>query len=244
MLRRGFAYLAAAARCRDPVRAIPLNADLQEGNDPRKLIEMLFRFFVYLKYQGKGVPHAQGSIGMAVHHRRSGGTPHPPLDPPPLTPAQSDFRGKNEIYHRENLVGPFWHTNFWVPDPPPPPPLLILPCPGPDPVPRAPCSTSPERPTVSHTTGTTQGMAVFMLFCVLAGIQVLISIGSMIHRLYSTCSSYATLVAISENCTYPLVNGLVEHTNQEGDTCNYARTFGLMAESVYGGDIQSIDTDH
>ena len=32
--------------------------------------------------------------------------------------------------------------------------------------------------------------------------------------------------------------------DQEGDTCNCARTSGLMAESVYGGDIQSIDTDH
>ena len=33
-------------------------------------------------------------------------------------------------------------------------------------------------------------------------------------------------------------------TNQEGDTCICERTSGLMAESVYGGDIQSISTDH
>ena len=31
---------------------------------------------------------------------------------------------------------------------------------------------------------------------------------------------------------------------QEGDTCICERTSGLMAESVYGGDIQSISTDH
>ena len=34
------------------------------------------------------------------------------------------------------------------------------------------------------------------------------------------------------------------HPNQEGDTCICERTSGLMAESVYGGDIQSISTDH
>ena len=34
------------------------------------------------------------------------------------------------------------------------------------------------------------------------------------------------------------------HPNQEGDTSICERTSGLMAESVYGGDIQSISTDH
>ena len=38
-----------------------------------------------------------------------------PPDPPP-PPDGSDHCGeKNEIYHWENLVGPFWYTNFWVP---------------------------------------------------------------------------------------------------------------------------------
>ena len=35
------------------------------------------------------------------------------------------------------------------------------------------------------------------------------------------------------------VHRIVEHPNQEGDTCICERTYGLMAESVYGGDIQS-----
>ena len=30
--------------------------------------------------------------------------------------------GKNEIYNRENLVGPFLVHKIWVPDPPPPSP--------------------------------------------------------------------------------------------------------------------------
>ena len=40
------------------------------------------------------------------------------------------------------------------------------------------------------------------------------------------------------------VHSIVEHPNQEGDTLCCARTTKLMAESVYGGDIQSIVTDH
>ena len=40
------------------------------------------------------------------------------------------------------------------------------------------------------------------------------------------------------------VHTTVEHPNQEGDACNSVRSSGLMAESVYGGDIQSIDTNH
>ena len=90
----------------------------------------------------------------------------------------------------------------------------------------AACSTSLEYPAVSHTIGTTQGMVVFVLLCVLAGTQVLISRGSMIHKLYSTCSSYAMRDAITEYCTYPLVHGLVEHPNQERYLCNCARTGG------------------
>ena len=39
------------------------------------------------------------------------------------------------------------------------------------------------------------------------------------------------------------VHTIVEHPNQ-GDTCICMRTCGLMPERVYGGDIQSIDTDH
>ena len=59
-----------------------------------------------------------------MSHR--GGTP-PPLDPPLQT--KVTIKGNNEIYKRENLVGPFfWYTDFWVPDPPPP--LLILPLPA------------------------------------------------------------------------------------------------------------------
>ena len=37
---------------------------------------------------------------------------------------------------------------------------------------------------------------------------------------------------------------IVEHPNQEGNTNCCARTTELVAESVYGGDIQSIVTDH
>ena len=41
-----------------------------------------------------------------------------------------------------------------------------------------------------------------------------------------------------------VVHSIVEHPNQEGDTFCCARTTKPMAESVYGGDIQSIVTDH
>ena len=40
------------------------------------------------------------------------------------------------------------------------------------------------------------------------------------------------------------VRSIAEHPNQEGDTYCFARTTELMGESVYGGDIHSIVTDH
>ena len=48
-----------------------------------------------------------------------GGTPPPPDAPP----HQSD-RGKNEIYNRENLIGPFLVHKILGPSPPLPPPPL------------------------------------------------------------------------------------------------------------------------
>ena len=46
-------------------------------------------------------------------------------------------------------------------------------------------------------------------------------------------------------CTCLSVHTIVEHPNQEGDTLqNLVALIGLTAESVYGGDIQSILTDH
>jgi hypothetical protein len=54
--------------------------------------------------------------------------------------------------------------------------------------------------------------------------------------------------AIPPGCFYTpahtVVHLIVEHPNQEGDGCRCAKTSGRMAESVYGGDIQSIDTGH
>ena len=42
--------------------------------------------------------------------------------PPPLESLTNvTIRGNNEIYKRENLVKPFWYTNFWVSSHPPPP---------------------------------------------------------------------------------------------------------------------------
>ena len=41
---------------------------------------------------------------MAVHHRRRG--VNPSLDPPPPQ-TKATIVGKNEIYNRENLIGPF-----------------------------------------------------------------------------------------------------------------------------------------
>ena len=41
-----------------------------------------------------------------------------------------------------------------------------------------------------------------------------------------------------------VVHSIVEHPNQKGDTFYCARTTELMAQSVYGGHIQSIVTDH
>ena len=45
-----------------------------------------------------------------------GGIP-PSLDPPP--PTKVTVVGKNEIYNRQNLVGPFLVHKFLGPDPPP-----------------------------------------------------------------------------------------------------------------------------
>ena len=52
------------------------------------------------------------------------------------------------------------------------------------------------------------------------------------------------LAPLIETLYLLVVHRVVEHPNQEGDTCICERTSGLMAESVYGGDIQSISTDH
>ena len=66
----------------------------------------------------------QGGIRIAVHHRRRG-------TPLPLQTKVS-IVGKNEIYKRENLVGPFLVHKILGPRRPPPP-LLILPKPAPRP---------------------------------------------------------------------------------------------------------------
>ena len=47
-----------------------------------------------------------------------GGEVSPPAPPPP-SPVQSDHSGNNEMYHWENLAGPFFSTKFWIPYPPP-----------------------------------------------------------------------------------------------------------------------------
>ena len=44
--------------------------------------------------------------------------------------------------------------------------------------------------------------------------------------------------------SHPSPPPLFKHPNQEGNTNCCVRTKKLMAESVYGGGIQSIDTDH
>ena len=49
---------------------------------------------------------------------------------------------------------------------------------------------------------------------------------------------------MSKMTVHTTVLEIVEHPNQEGDTCSCVRTTGLMAESVNGGDTQSIGTDH
>ena len=78
-------------------------------------------------HAGAVVLKAQPLTRMAVHRRRRGEGVLPPGTPPPPPPDQSDHSGKNEMYNRENLVGHFWYTNFWVPDLPPPPSHTSLP---------------------------------------------------------------------------------------------------------------------
>ena len=53
-----------------------------------------------------------------------GGRSAPQDRPPPPLQTKVTIVGKNEIYKRENLMAPFWYTNFWVPDPPSPPALF------------------------------------------------------------------------------------------------------------------------
>ena len=51
--------------------------------------------------------------------------------------------------------------------------------------------------------------------------------------------------AAAATCTCLSVHTIVEHPNQEGDTLLIGvALIGLTAESVYGGHIQSIITDH
>ena len=62
--------------------------------------------------QGAG----QGSIRMAVHRRRKGVYPPPPIQ------TKVTIVGKNEIYDRENLIGPsFVHKLFGTRPTPSPP---------------------------------------------------------------------------------------------------------------------------
>ena len=75
-------------------------------------------------------------------------------------------------------------------------------------------------------------------------------IGIDLHRIDNPLVFIACALATLANYVLQLnfvhshVHRIVEHPNQEGDTCICTRTCGLMAESVYGGDIHSIDTDH
>ena len=68
------------------------------------------------------VPGLQGSIGIPVHHRRTGVTSPPP---PPQT--KGPIVGKTKFTAGKIWSGQFWDTNFWVPDPLPPPPFLHFP---------------------------------------------------------------------------------------------------------------------
>ena len=64
-------------------------------------------------------------------------------------------------------------------------------------------------------------------------------------KLQVTCTGTAGITVVTPRlCIHAIVHTIVDHPNQEGDICNRDRTSGLMAESVYGGDIQLIDTDH
>ena len=66
-----------------------------------------------------GPNHAdQGSIRMAVHHkRREGYPPPPPWTPAPPPKIKVTVAGKTEIYKRENLVRPFLVHNLLGPRP-------------------------------------------------------------------------------------------------------------------------------
>ena len=74
--------------------------------------------FILLFGRWKIVPPSQGDARgvFRIIDNQGRGTP-PPILPPPTSPYQSDCSGKNEIYNRENLVGPFWGG----PHPPTPP---------------------------------------------------------------------------------------------------------------------------
>ena len=51
----------------------------------------------------------------------------PPLEPPPPSPqTKVTIVGKNEIYNREHLIGPFLVHKLSSPSPPPPPPSCLL----------------------------------------------------------------------------------------------------------------------
>ena len=49
---------------------------------------------------------------------------------------------------------------------------------------------------------------------------------------------------VSFTPVFKVVHSIVEHPHQEWDTGCCATTTELMAETVYSGDIQPIDTDH
>ena len=64
---------------------------------------------------------SQGSIGMAVRHKRRGFPPHT------LQTKVTIVGGGTKFIAGNIWSGHFWYTNFWVLDPPLPPSLLILP---------------------------------------------------------------------------------------------------------------------
>ena len=77
---------------------------------------------LWARCRSRGSTRHQGSIRMAVHRRRRGGIPPGPLPQTKVTTA-----GKNEIYERENLVGPFLVHTLGSQNPPFPPSTTSLP---------------------------------------------------------------------------------------------------------------------